>query len=179
MFLPAKSLFLLLFLMIPAIQWCWAEKSSLPRDTTLPVQGVAMRGTNVIFAGGTTVLLNDQKEVRSGVLAKDTALAIPGHTAPVLFKMKTQVIFSFTGHVQQGIMLGDNTLKIEGSAKSLKFKGGLPVYFGQEGITAGTLAEQARLAIPMKKGVEEDLPAGTYVMFTITGQVYMVTPPRK
>ncbi len=173
------TLLLIFFLFSMVISAARAEKQKLARDTALAVQGVAQQGAQLLFAGITTVQLNDEKQVRRGTLAKETALVVPGTDAKVAFCRNSEVEFSMTGHVQKGIMTTDQALKVDGLKKVLKFKGNLPIYFGMDGVSAGTLAEPALLGNPKHKGAEEKYPAGTYVMFTISGQVYMIQPPGK
>jgi len=170
------GLLLAFFLLFTTATAAWSEKQKLPADTVLPIQGIAQRGIKVFFAGGSTVLLNDQKEVRKGTLAKETVLTVPGDRK-VAFCRNSVVEFSLTGHVQKGIMTADQELKLEGSPKLLRFRGNLPICFGSTGVNAGTTAEAALFGNPRNKGIEEKYPAGTYVMFTITGQVYMIQPP--
>jgi hypothetical protein len=168
--------FFLLFLVSAAAR---AEKQKLAQDTDLAVQGYAQKGAKVLFAGGTTVQLNDEKQVRKGILAKETALVVPGTEKKVAFCRSSEVEFSMTGHVQKGIMTADQELKREGSPKTLKFRGNLPIFFGSTGVSAGTTAEAALFGNPKNKGIEEKYPADTYVMFTITGGIYMIQPPGK
>jgi hypothetical protein len=163
-----------LFLFIAALP-CVAAGVNLEKDTPLPIQ---CKGIKVLFAGGTKVLLNDNKEVRRGILAENTALNVPGIDMPVLFAKSSEIMFNVMGLVEQGIMVNDMILKVDGSKKPLKFKGGCKVIFGISGLSCGTLAEATSLPNPKKRGAEEVFPPGTYVMFTITGGIYLIEPKR-
>jgi hypothetical protein len=174
--LTLMMVFIHLFLVSAAAR---AEFQVLAQDTALTVQGYAQKGANVLFAGGTAVLLNDEKQVQNGTLAKDTALVVPGMETKVAFCRKTRVNFSRTGHVEKGIMTANQELKIEGSSNTLKFRGNLPISFGSTGVSAGYTAEEALLSNPENYGKKEKYPANTYVMFDILGGVYVIEPPHK
>ncbi|GEM_PF-3073131 len=151
------------------------EKQVLTKDTTYPICG---KSQSVTFAAGTKVYLNENKEVQKGTLVKDTALRVPGVTAKVVFRKNTQVEFSWLGLVKQGTLAQDTMVSIEGSRKPLKCKGDCVVIFGDGGLLCGTLAEKTTLPNPRNKSIPEEYPVGTYVMFTIIGQIYYIGPGR-
>ncbi|MDQ7825819.1 MAG: hypothetical protein RDV48_23660 [Candidatus Eremiobacteraeota bacterium] len=153
-----------------------AEDLKLDKDTALPIAG---KGTKLMFAGGTKVKLNGERQVEQGVIAQDTALGVPGIAPGPTFKKGTKVTFAWQGIVKEGTLADDAVLKVEGTGQSIRFKGGCKVIFGDSGLLCGTLAESLSLPNPARRWVPETFPAGTYVMFTaITGHVYLVVPPK-
>lgn len=142
----------------------------LEEDTPLGVEGGNYG--QVMFQGGSTVLLGPTGRVAQGFLARDTALMPGGPTysnsyGTVVFKAGGRVTFGFAGSAMQGTLARDTVSTpsgVNGRARNVEFAAGTVVTFEDGGLVVeGTLAR----AVPLMLGGHDtrEVPAGSVVSF--------------